>query len=150
MDKLGGSVVSVHNHIPEAKSDPQKLKGLKLLLGMNDAINMLYMTHIFERCEVNADVGGKVNSILSLAESNSYDVVILDTSIPKTDDVSLINSIIELQGGAHKAVPIAVLTAYPFPEKIIPLKEAGIKGIISKPYSEDDIVLALTELLKKS
>lgn len=149
MERLGGTVLPVHNRISDEEEplDLSRLKGLKLLLGMNDAINMLYMTHIFKRCEVEADVGSKAGVIFDFAGNNSYDVILLDTSIPKIDDITLISNVISLQEKLPQAAAVAVLTAYPFPDKLDPLKQAGIKGVIAKPYSENDIVTALIKLL---
>ncbi len=79
---------------------------------------------------------------LFLAESNAYDIVLLDLMLPKLDGMHLLTRL--RQSGQH--TPVLVLTARDDKESIVALLNAGADDYLTKPFDLGEL-LARTKVL---
>ncbi len=79
---------------------------------------------------------------LFLAESNAYDIVLLDLMLPKLDGMQLLTRL--RQSGQH--TPVLVLTARDDKESIVALLNAGADDYLTKPFDLGEL-LARTKVL---
>ncbi len=83
---------------------------------------------------------------LYLAESESYDVIILDLMLPKMDGVSVCQQI----RSKHSDVPILMLTAkFQLDDKITGL-DAGADDYLTKPFEFAELKSRINALLRRS
>jgi two-component system chemotaxis response regulator CheY len=83
---------------------------------------------------------------LSIAGSNSVDLVITDVNMPEMDGIELVR---ELRGMAsYKHIPLLVLTTEASTERKMEGREAGATGWIVKPFNPDKLLATVAKVLK--
>ncbi len=80
-----------------------------------------------------------------MAESNPYDLVILDLMLPKLDGLSVLQRLRE--GGS--AVPVLVLTARDEKESIVALLNAGADDYVAKPFDLGELLARAKALIRR-
>jgi DNA-binding response OmpR family regulator len=80
-----------------------------------------------------------------MAESNPYDLVILDLMLPKLDGLSVLQRM--RSGGA--AVPVLVLTARDEKESIVALLNAGADDYVAKPFDLGELLARAKALIRR-
>ncbi len=80
-----------------------------------------------------------------MAESNPYDLVILDLMLPKLDGLAVLQRM--RSGGS--AVPVLVLTARDEKESIVALLNAGADDYISKPFDLGELMARAKALIRR-
>jgi DNA-binding response OmpR family regulator len=80
-----------------------------------------------------------------MAESNPYDLVILDLMLPKLDGLT----VLQRMRGGDSAVPVLVLTARDEKESIIALLNAGADDYISKPFDLGELLARAKALIRR-
>jgi len=73
------------------------------------------------------------------------DLILMDRRMPVMDGIEATRRIRQLPGGDR--VKIVAVTASVFKEQLTELREAGIDGLVSKPFRINDIYAALAEQL---
>jgi two-component system response regulator PhoP len=82
---------------------------------------------------------------LFLAESNPYDVVLLDLMLPKLDGVGVLTGI--RRAGKH--TPVLVLTARDDKESVIALLNAGADDYLTKPFDLGELLARTKALVRR-
>jgi two-component system response regulator PhoP len=80
-----------------------------------------------------------------MAESNPYDLVILDLMLPKLDGLSVLQRM--RSGGS--AVPVLVLTARDEKESIVALLNAGADDYVAKPFDLGELLARAKALIRR-
>jgi DNA-binding response OmpR family regulator len=91
------------------------------------------------------DVAADGQEGLFLAESNAYDVVLLDLMLPKLDGMDLLGRI--RQSGQH--TPVLVLTARDDKESVIALLNAGADDYLTKPFDLGELLARTKALIRR-
>src|SRR6516165_8698106 len=82
---------------------------------------------------------------LYMAETNPYDLVVLDLMLPKVDGLSLLRRL--RSGGAQ--VPVLVLTARDEKESIVALLNAGADDYVAKPFDLGELLARAKALIRR-
>src|SRR5258708_32533411 len=82
---------------------------------------------------------------LFLAETNAYDVMLLDLMLPKLDGMELLRRI--RQSGQH--TPVLVLTARDDKESVVALLNAGADDYITKPFDLGELLARAKALIRR-
>jgi DNA-binding response OmpR family regulator len=80
-----------------------------------------------------------------MAESNPYDLVILDLMLPKLDGLAVLQRM--RSGGS--AVPVLVLTARDEKESIVALLNAGADDYVCKPFDLGELLARAKALIRR-
>ncbi|MBZ5721298.1 MAG: response regulator transcription factor [Acidobacteriia bacterium] len=88
------------------------------------------------------DIAADGQEGLFLAESNAYDVVLLDLMLPHMDGMQMLTRL--RQSGQH--TPVLVLTARDDKESVVALLNAGADDYLTKPFDLGEL-LARTKVL---
>ena len=91
------------------------------------------------------DVAGDGQEGLFLAESNTYDVVLLDLMLPKMDGMQILTRI--RQAGQH--TPVLVLTARDDKESVVALLNAGADDYLTKPFDLGELLARTKALIRR-
>jgi len=91
------------------------------------------------------DVAADGQEGLFLAESNTYDVVLLDLMLPKLDGMQLLTRI--RQAGQH--TPVLVLTARDDKESVVALLNAGADDYLTKPFDLGELLARTKALIRR-
>ena len=90
-------------------------------------------------CAYNGEEG------LYLAESNPYDLVVLDLMLPRTDGLALLNQMRNLGNDT----PVLVLTARDERESVIALLNAGADDYVTKPFDLGELIARGKALIRR-
>src|SRR6516162_8901045 len=82
---------------------------------------------------------------LYLAQSNPYDLLILDLMLPRVDGLALLKTL--RNGGTE--VPVLVLTARDEKESIIALLNAGADDYVAKPFDLGELLARAKALIRR-
>jgi two-component system response regulator PhoP len=82
---------------------------------------------------------------LFMAESNPYDLVILDLMLPKLEGLEVLRRV--RRGGL--AVPVLVLTARDEKESVIALLNAGADDYVAKPFDLGELLARAKALIRR-
>jgi DNA-binding response OmpR family regulator len=92
------------------------------------------------------DVSGDGEDGLWLAESNEYDVIILDLMLPKLDGLTLLRRLREKQNGTH----VLILTARDTVENRVSGLQAGADDYLIKPFAFDELLARVQALCRRN
>ena len=91
------------------------------------------------------DVAADGQEGLFLAESNTYDVVLLDLMLPKMDGMQILTRI--RHAGQH--TPVLVLTARDDKESVVALLNAGADDYLTKPFDLGELLARAKALIRR-
>ena len=82
---------------------------------------------------------------LFMAESNPYDLLILDLMLPRVDGLQLLNRIRQ----AGRDTPVLVLTARDEKESVVKLLNAGADDYLTKPFDLGELLARSKALVRR-
>src|SRR6476661_7934384 len=91
------------------------------------------------------DVAADGQEGLFLAESNTYDVVLLDLMLPQMDGMQLLTRIRQ----AGQLTPVLVLTARDEKESVVALLNAGADDYLTKPFDLGELLARAKALIRR-
>ena len=91
------------------------------------------------------DVAADGQEGLFLAESNTYDVVLLDLMLPQVDGMQLLTRIRK----AGQLTPVLVLTARDEKESVVALLNAGADDYLTKPFDLGELLARTKALIRR-
>ena len=83
---------------------------------------------------------------LYLAESNPYDLILLDLMLPKLDGLGVLRSV------AQKSIqsPVLILTSRDDKETTVALLDAGADDYLTKPFDVGEMVARCRALIRRA
>jgi PAS domain S-box-containing protein len=118
------------------------LQGLKILVAEDNKVNQLVVTRMLQKMGCQADVVPDGESAIQSLGTNSYDVVLMDLSMPGMDGLEAARRIRRL-AAAQSSVPIVALTASVSNEIKSRCLAAGMNDHLCKPIEIVDLRRAL-------
>jgi len=98
-----------------------------------------------ESASYAVDIASDGQEGLFLAESNAYDLIVLDLMLPKLDGIELLRRI--RQAGQH--TPVLVLTARDDKESVVALLNAGADDYLTKPFDLGEFMARAKALIRR-
>jgi CheY-like chemotaxis protein/anti-sigma regulatory factor (Ser/Thr protein kinase) len=114
-------------------SSPQELR---FLVVDDDEINRLYLQTILKRQGAIIDEAENGLIAVELAGKNSYDMILMDISMPVMNGLDATGNIRQ----NNMTIPILAVTANAFKEDFSRILEAGLDDIILKPVNENQLL----------
>jgi CheY-like chemotaxis protein len=118
----------------------------RILVVEDEGVNRLYIRTLLERDGWDIDEAADGVEAVSLARGRSYDLVLMDISMPRMDGLEASTRIREI----HPFLPILAITAHAYEEDRRRILEAGLNDIILKPIDERVLKRRLRRYLNKS
>ena len=98
-----------------------------------------------ESASYAVDIASDGQEGLFLAESNAYDLIVLDLMLPKLDGIELLRRI--RQAGQH--TPVLVLTARDDKESVVALLNTGADDYLTKPFDLGEFMARAKALIRR-
>lgn len=123
------------------------LENLKVLIVDDEAYNRKLLTTILGKH--NAIFTEVENGLEALEElsRNEYDLVLMDARMPELNGVAATKEIRKMANG-NGQIPILALSASVSEEDKNNYKAAGMNGFVAKPFSEEDIIVEISKVVK--
>jgi two-component system chemotaxis response regulator CheY len=83
---------------------------------------------------------------LTIAESQSFDLVITDVNMPQMDGLTLVRHLRGMPN--YKHTPLLVLTTENTTERKMEGREAGATGWLVKPFNPERLLATVSKVLK--
>ena len=125
-------------------------KSLSILLAEDNAINQRLASRLIEKRGHTVIVASNGLEVLSALEKQSFDVIIMDVSMPDMDGLEATAAIRakEKLSGGH--IPIIAVTAHAMSGDRDRFLAAGMDGYVSKPIQTKELFDAIDEVLHVS
>jgi two-component system response regulator PhoP len=91
------------------------------------------------------DVAGDGQEGLFLAESNAYDIVLLDLMLPQMDGMQVLSRLREKK----QQTPVLVVTARDDKESVVALLNAGADDYLTKPFDLGELLARAKALVRR-
>jgi PAS domain S-box-containing protein len=125
--------------------DPE-LKGIKVLVVEDIALNQLLMKTLLDDYGFECDFAGNGKVAIDKLHDNSYDIILMDLQMPEMNGFEAAEHI---RYHLNSAIPIIALTADVTTADLKKCKAAGMNAYISKPVDEKLLYARIVDLLKK-
>ena len=127
------------------------LRGRRVLLAEDVAVNAEIMVMVLQMREIEADVAenGKI-AVDKFAghEPGYYDAILMDMRMPEMDGLEATHVIRGMDREDAKTIPIIALTANAFDEDVQRSLQAGLNAHLSKPVEADALFSTLEGLIQ--
>lgn len=128
------------------------MTGRRILLAEDIDINAVIAAKLLsdKGCIVErAKDGIECVDMLQKADTDYYDLVLMDIQMPNMDGYQAAQSIRAFSDKKKAAIPILAVTANAFPEDFDKTIESGMDGHIAKPLDAQKMFQTITEVLCK-
>lgn len=151
-----GSTFYFTVHLEPAKAKTQtsqpasqldSLSHIKVLLAEDNKASVLIATKYFQQWGMQYDIAENGKIALEMIKSNDYDLVLMDLKMPVMDGFTAIKEIRALPGKKYLTLPILALSATPLVLSQTKLKEAGLNGLIPKPFKPSNLRDAICKMV---
>ncbi|WP_405221269.1 ATP-binding protein [Dokdonia sp. Asnod1-B02] len=146
-----------HNQKREKKEKTKKTKNKKaagkkprILLGEDVEVNQLLMLRLFvDHGAYSIDIAKDGERVLEFLDRNTYDLVILDLTMPIMDGLDTAVQIRSHSNSKISKLPIIALTARTAQEEQDAAKEAGMNAYLTKPIDAELLFETIERLLTR-
>lgn len=119
--------------------DLSVLNGKRILLVEDIKLNQQLVEKILKRWNVNLDIASNGEEAIEKFNTSEYDLILMDIQMPIMDGYEATAIIRE----KNATIPIIALTAHATNYEIDRCKQIGMNNYITKPFSIDQLKLAL-------
>jgi CheY-like chemotaxis protein len=123
--------------LEDAPNKVLSLKGIKILLVDDNAMNIMIAKRFLEKWQIEVDVAenGKVAFDKASADIEAYDLILMDLQMPVMDGYESSEAI--RKAGYNR--PIIALTASPITETELKNQKGNMNDFVTKPYNPTDL-----------
>jgi CheY-like chemotaxis protein/HPt (histidine-containing phosphotransfer) domain-containing protein len=122
--------------------------GLRVLVADDHPVNRTVVVRLLGNLGGDVTVAANGREALELHEMEWFDLLLLDIEMPEVDGLTVAREIRERERGTRRHLPIVALTAHARAEDRGRCFEAGVDGFVAKPFTESDLVSALSSALR--
>jgi PAS domain S-box-containing protein len=160
-DSREGSVFAVRLPLPPVEGNLAGSRGdrsaqavagaqpINVLVVEDNSINRLVVREMLRQGGNNVDEAHDGEQGVAMASRRSYDLILMDISMPVLDGVEATRMIRAVEAPGHH-VPIVALTAHALPEEITRFREAGLDDVLVKPISRESLAEIVRRLAGSS
>ncbi|MCF2496706.1 ATP-binding protein [Dyadobacter chenhuakuii] len=125
------------------------LNSLRVLIVEDHQINILVLKNFLGQwnCICSVAENGKIAT--EMVGSNDYDLVLMDLQMPKMDGYQAARTIRQFSGDKYSRLPIIALTASAVPSIKAEILDAGMNGVLGKPFEPKELYDLISELARK-
>lgn len=133
----------------DEECEDNDISGKHLLVVDDNVLNLLLVSTILKKCEVTYDTALNGTEALQLFEKNDYDMLLTDIEMPHMGGLELSRCIREY-GGDKSMIPILALTANAMKQDTDKYMDAGMNGVIVKPFTEHNLLSQIRKAMVMS
>ena len=137
---------------PAAEPEPARHgrtreRTLRVLLAEDNVVNQKLAARLIEKQGHEAVVVDNGRAALEALERRSFDLVIMDVSMPEMDGFEATAAIRERERGSRERIPIIAMTAHAIKGDRERCLAAGMDGYVSKPVQAKTLFAEIEQLL---
>jgi CheY-like chemotaxis protein/nitrogen-specific signal transduction histidine kinase/HPt (histidine-containing phosphotransfer) domain-containing protein len=124
--------------------------GLRVLVADDHPVNRTVVVRLLGNLGSEVTVAANGREALELHEKEWFDLLLLDIEMPEVDGLTVARKIRERERGTPRHLPVVALTAHARDDDRERCFEAGVDGFVGKPFTESELVSALSSALRGS
>lgn len=125
------------------------MKGARVLLMEDNAVNVLVATQFLKSWQVEVDVASNGVEGLQLMEQERYDLVLMDLEMPVMDGFETTEHIRKNLDEANKHIPVIAITSSTSIIARNKARAAGMNDFITKPFNPNELYKMLEKFVLK-
>lgn len=133
-----GKLTSKHN---------QKFNSEKILIVEDHDFNRIFLSNLLKQRNLQIDTAKNGIQALDLVKINTYDLILMDLSMPKMDGFEATDKIRKL---LNIKTPILAITAHTQKKVYYNCLKAGMNGLIKKPYNPTQLFSKIKQFMIKN
>ncbi len=123
-----------------------KLTGVKVLVVEDNPVNMMVVTNILQKWEMEVATAADGQKALEQVASRQFDIILMDLEMPVMDGIVAVAEIRRM----GNPVDIIAFTAASYPDMEADLREKGMNDYVKKPFRPQDLHSKMVSLLQKN
>lgn len=116
---------------------------LRILLAEDNQMNQLLTTRMFSKLGYTIEIANNGREAVEKAKEKEYDLIFMDLHMPEMDGLEASKNILKSYKLTDKQPTIIALTANALPKAELKCFEAGMKDIVTKPFTISQLQGAL-------
>lgn len=145
--KVSREVIKLPAKKVNLKEKYKKLKGKRILLAEDNAMNQQLVIMYLKKFEVNIDLAENGIEALKAIKSNDYELIIMDIQMPEMDGIEATYNVRNTLPLEKRNIPILAMTAHAFKEEIEKCFEVGMNAHVSKPIEKNEFLNIIASLV---
>jgi signal transduction histidine kinase/ActR/RegA family two-component response regulator len=122
------------------------LEGLRVLVVDDNRINRIVAVKSLEALGAEAEAVDSGQAAIDAVGQSAFDLVLMDVNMPEMDGLEATRRIRALPYAAVAAIPIVALTADVMSHQHKAYMQAGMDGVVPKPFSPSQLISAIAAL----
>jgi DNA-binding NtrC family response regulator len=119
------------------------MKAMKILVVDDDPIVLESCKRVLAEEDFDVTLVSNADDALDVAAKQDFDLLVVDVKMPKRDGMYLMKEIKK----QWSEIPMIVMSGYPTPETIAEGIKMGAAKFISKPFTPDELLESVHEVL---
>lgn len=128
----------------------KSLKGTRVLIAEDNQINVVLAKQYMKLWEIDCDIAENGLIAFTLAQTNDYDMILMDLQMPEMDGYQTTTAIRNLPEERFKKLPIIALTA----SAMLDIKDqafiVGMDDYVSKPFNPNELYKKIAYYSKRN
>jgi PAS domain S-box-containing protein len=135
----------------QSTPDPVQLNlnGLRVLIVEDQQINTIVLKNFLGQWNCICSIAENGRIATEMVGSNDYDLVLMDLQMPEMDGYQAARTIRQFSGDKYCRLPIIALTASAVPSIKDEILNAGMNGVLGKPFEPQELYDLISELTRK-
>lgn len=142
-----GTINILHDQEAEPDTNNEQLIGKRLLIVDDAEYNRLLLKNILEKWQIIFDEATNGKEAFETVRDKDFDLVLMDVIMPVMSGFEATKSIRSLENIRRASVPVIALTAAVSADIQAQATEAGMSGLLQKPFKEQDLYKKIIEAL---
>jgi len=122
---------------------------LRILVAEDVLMNQKLALGLLTRWGHEAQVANNGREVLEKLDANSYDLILMDVSMPELDGLEATREIRRREQDSGRRLPIVAMTAHAFVSDREECLAAGMDGFVTKPIRRHELAAVLTQLFAR-
>ena len=149
LDLETSSTASYQNRASGQRPSFTSMKGVKILLMEDYAVNVLVVTQFLNSWDIEVDVASNGVEGLQLMEQERYDLVLMDLEMPVMDGFEATEHIRKSASEVNRHVPVIAVTSSTSIAAKNKARTAGMNDFITKPFNPNELYKKIEKYVLK-
>ena len=124
-----------------------ELNEISILIADDDEYNKMLIGHILDKQKSNYKQVNNGKELIDELILRSYDIILMDIRMPVMDGLQTTKHIRNNMKPPFSEIPVIALTATLTSEEVIKYRGLGMNAVISKPFSENQLLQTMSDVL---
>lgn len=121
---------------------------LRVLVADDNPVNLRVATRVLREMGHSGVLVTDGEKALKALDAQSFDVALMDVTMPVLDGLSTVAAIRERERAGRKKMPIIMVTAFDLPSDRARMLAAGADGYVAKPLERGALEAELSKVLR--